>query len=290
MAKSTDPDEAIEFFETLKKDEVETEESEDETTEDENDEDKSTDEETDDETEDEDESESDDDESETDDEDESEDEDAEFDKKFPQLKGETLEEYKESLEEAYKQTSTEGQRLAGLLKKAQPAVEALSQIIAKHPELAEEIGSEATETASENKFPANPTQFLLEQQVEAQQKKEYEEFTEKLSEQGVDLEADPALASELNSALATVRDHVWRSERRIVGMGEGLTRAWKVMGKETSNSKEKVRSAAKKVAAQGRSAGGKKVASKGGQLTDAQRKVAERFGLDPKKVARHVTD
>lgn len=291
MAKSTDHGEAIEFYETLDKDEVETSEEEDEQSDDETDDDESNDGETDDDTEDEEEDESDDDESETDDDDESEDEDAEFDKKFPQLKGETLEEYKDSLEEAYRNTSTEGQRLKGLLDKAEPAVDALSKIIAKHPELAEEIGEVATEAADTNAFPKDPTRVLLEQQVNESQKKEYEDFNQKLVDQGIDLEADPTLAGELNSALAVVRDHVWRKERRIVGMGEGLKRAWKLMDKEPlgESKTDKVRKAAKRVAGQRRNAGGKKVEAKG-ELTPAQRQVAERFGLDPKKVARHVSN
>ncbi len=287
MAKSTKDAREFLFFETLKDEEVETEESADETDDDETEDEETEGDETEDETDDEDEDESDDDESEE--EDESEDEDAELDKRFPQLKGETLTEYKDSLETAYAESTTEYNRLKGLLDKSQPAVEALSKIIAKHPELAEEIGSEAATAANENEFPKNPTQVLLEQQVAEVQQREYSEFNKKLKDDGVDLEADPKLANELNSALAVVRDHVWRSERRIVGMGEGLERAWKLMGKEI-DPKDKLRNAAKKVGGQKRSAGGKKAKSAVGKLTPDQVKVAERFGLKPETVARHVTN
>jgi hypothetical protein len=288
MAKLTAHRKTVEFFETLDKDKVETGKPEDESS-DENDEDDADEVETDDEDDDdESDDESEDDKSETGDDDDDESEAAELDKKFPQLKGETLDEYKDSLETAYKESTTEGQRLKTLLDKAQPAIEALSKIVAQHPELAEEIGADATKAADDNQFPKDPTTELLKQQVNDLQKKEYDAFNEKLLEHGIDIEADAKLAGELNNSLALVRDHVWKSERRIVGMGEGLERAWKLMGQELDNSKDKVRKAVKKIAGQGLNSGGKKV-DKGPELSETQRKIAEKYGLDPKKVARHIT-
>lgn len=286
MAKSTDKPKVKK--EEIESEEVEDQDDPDETTDDDestNDEDEET---ADDDDESDDSEDEDEDDSETSDDDDDDDEEPNFKKRFTQFEGETLDEYTKSLEDGFANSSTEGQRLKGLLDSAEGTIEKIAKVVAENPDIAEKLAEAGVTADDPSQPPKDATMQILEQQVRDQQQKEYNEFRDKLLDDGVDIEVDSKLANELNSNLALVKDHIWRTERRIVGMGEGLERAWKLMGKETTSSKDKVRSASKKIAGQSRNSGSKKAKGSSAELTAAQAKVAAKFGLDPKAVAKHV--
>lgn len=287
MAKSTDKSKTKN--EEIESEEVENEDdSKDETIDDDESTDGEDEETEDDDAESDDSDDEDEDDSETSDDDDDDEEEPTFKKRFTQFDGETLDEYTKSLEDGYANTSTEGQRLKGLLESAEGTIEKIAKVVAENPEIAEKLAEAGVTADNPAEPPKDVTMQILEQQVRDQQEKEYNEFRDNLLDNGVDLESDAKLASELNSNLALVKDHIWRTERRIVGMGEGLKRAWKLMGKDETDPKDKVRSASKKIAGESRSSGSKKAKGGSAELTAAQAKVAAKFGLDPKVVAKHV--
>lgn len=242
--------------EEVEQEEVELE-TEDETSEDQEDE-------TEDEETDEDDSEEESDEDETDEDDEY------FEKKFPQLKGDTLEEYTVSLEKAYRNSSTEGQRL-------KLRVDELEKQLAAGK-------TEDTETKKTDNADEDPALTHYKQELVKKQKEEYDNFVSELSDKGIELEDEPELAKKLTDAVGVVSATIKATENRIPSMDEALRKAWKIVGKETDDTKDKVKIAAKKVASQSSKTGSaKKVEGK--SLTEEQKRVAELMGRDPKKVA-----
>lgn len=219
----------------------------------------------------------------TDDATDSEEEEAEedgFSKRFTQLKGDTPEEYLGSLEDAYAKSTTEGQRLAGENKELKSRLESLTQLVAQDAELAEKLSKVID---GDVKVQLDPRMKALADEVEQKWEKEYNQFVESHPE----VAADQTLAEKLNSAMAQVRDFVYKTEGRQIGMAEGLERAWKLL--DIDDSEEKTRMAAKNVASQTRVASGKAKAKAAPKLTDAQQKLAAKMGLDPKKVEQYAT-
>lgn len=197
-----------------------------------------------------------------------------FKKRFTQFKGDTPEEYQQSLEEGYANSSTEAQRLAAKNKELEQKVQQFDKLLSDNPDLADKVKDEGGQ-------PIDPTAQVLRQQVEDQWHNEYNEFVKEHPE----VQNDEKVASDLNEALAIVRDHVWKTEGKIVSMERGLKMAWKLINKEEEV--DTSRQIAKDVASQGRPTGGKKPVSTGG-LNESQRSVAEKMGLDPSKVAKNI--
>lgn len=219
---------------------------------------------------------------ESDNEDETEEESEEpFQKRFTQLKGDNTEEYLGSLEEAYANSTTEANRIMAEARDLKSKVEAIGQIAANDPELAEKLeavfgGDNAP------KPPLDPTTAYMQQEMEKKMKSEYDSFVSAHP----DLESDAELAKEVNDNLAVVRDAIWQREGRLVGMEEGLKKAWNMLDRD--DSEEKTRMAAKEIAGQGRTTGGGKKATKSSSpLTEAQIKLGKKLGLSEEQMLKH---
>lgn len=220
--------------------------SQDETSEDELDTKDESDEETDDESDD----------SDDEGEDESDDEDSEdFKKRFTQIKGDSPTEYLKNLETTYAEHSKEAVKLNRQNKELQKVVDRINQLVAANPELAKAFKGD--EVKQEEVAAKDPAVAWAEAEMQRTWQKDYDEFVE----QHPEIESDPALADELNEQLSVVRDVIQKKEGRLVGMGEGLRKAWKLLDKD--DTQEKVRMAAKENASKGKSASGKKSDSKG---------------------------
>jgi hypothetical protein len=255
--------------EVLEDDELEVDdESQDETEEDELDTEDEDTEETDDETE-----EDDDDEDEDSDEDEDEDEDDEdFKKRFTQFKGDDTDEYLKNLEDGYAESSKEAVRLSRELKPLKVELERITALIATQPELAKALqdGQSQQQSAQTTETTVNPALNWAETQMRQTWTKEFNTFAEKHPE----IETDLQLAEQVDQQLAVLRDVIWQREKRQLGMAEGLDLAWKILGKDTNDDKEKVRMAAKASASQGKASGGKKSKEPKSKFSEAQITVA----------------
>ena len=182
--------------------------------------------------------------------DEDEDEESEsFNKRLTQFKGDTPTEYAKNLENGYLETSKEGVRLAKENKELKASVDRINQLIATNPEFAEAINDNSK--AEIPQIPNDPAIAWAQAERDKQWKKEYENFTDRHPE----IETDPVLADALNTQLQVVREVIAKTEVRLVGMEEGLTKAWKLLGKD--DSEEKLLVAAKDTASKGKSVGGK---------------------------------
>lgn len=252
-------------------------ESEDETIEEDLESEEETDEETDDESD------------ESDDEDEDEDsveddEDSEsFNKRLTQFKGDTPTEYAKNLEDGYLETSKEGVRLAKENKELKAAVERINQLIATNPDLAQAIGNE--ETTVTPQVPKDPALAWAEAERDKAWQKDYDNFKDLHPE----IETDPVLADKLNTQLLVVKEVIEKTEGRLVGMDEGLNKAWKLLGKDESE--ENIRVAAKDTASKGKAVSGKK-SEQGSKVkfTDSQIKVTmQMMGIDRNEAVKQLS-
>jgi hypothetical protein len=225
-------------------------------------------------------------EEETDDEsDESDDEDSaeeDFTKRFTQFKGDSPTEYLKNLEDGYAESSKEAVKLSRENKELKATVDRVNQLIATNPELAQAIkGSEDTKAV-----PKDPAILFAETQMKQTWQKEYNDFSSKHPE----IETDPALADALDSKLKIAKRIVEEEEGRLVGMGEGLEMAWKLLGKDTDDKQEKVRMASKDSASQGKASGGKKKDAKP-KFSESQIEVhMEMSGLDRTAAIKQLSE
>lgn len=227
----------------------------------------------DDDSEDEDAEETDDDDEEDEDEDseEDEDDDEDFKKRFTQFKGDEPKEYLQNLEDGYAESSKEAVKLSRENKTLKETVERINSLIAANPELAKQLQEvDGTTKTGDAAQPPDPALSWAQTQMMQTWEKEYKDFTTEHPE----LETDPQLADKVDSQLGIIRDVIWKSEKRQLGMAEGLEMAWKILGKDTDNKEEKVRMAAKASASQGKASGGKKSKAAKPKFSEAQINVA----------------
>lgn len=206
------------------------------------------------------------------DDDETEDEDKpEFKKRFTQIKGDNPDEYIPNLEEAYRNSSTEAQRLATTNKELQGNMDAIAAAVAKNPDLAKAIADATGDNAVSPV--ADPALLQARQDMEDRMDKEYNTFRDSHPE----LESDPEVNKKVLETLSEFGAAA-RKQGRVLGMAEGLKKAWAFHGFD--NSKEEVASKAKDIASKGRTTnGGKKVPSSKSSLTPEQIAVGKKFGL-----------
>lgn len=262
------------------KDELDTEvdqDTGDETEEDELDSDAEVDEETDDDSDDSE------DEGEEDESEEDEEDSEDFKKRFTQIKGDDPESYLKNLENTYAKSGVEATRLSKENKELKAVVDRIEQAIAKDPKLAEALKG-ADVDAQRDQTPKNPVLAWAESERDKVWQKEYSDFLDAHEE----IATDPELAEALNNQLAVIRDVVWRSEGRVVGMGEGLKKAWKFLDKD--DTQEKVRVATKDNASRGKSVSGKKIGTGKAKFTDSQIEMMQNLqGVDRKKALELLT-
>lgn len=192
----------------------------------------------------------------------------EFKKRYTQFKGETPAEYAGNLEDAYSKSSTEAVKLAKQVKELQPVVDRIQALIATNPELAKQLGQTAPSIAPADKKPENldPDIAWAKGERQRQWAKELNAFKTDHPE----IEADPALAEDLNNELAVIAEAYQRRNGYGISMAEGLKKAWVSLGYENAPSKqERIASAAKNDGTKGKSQTGRQGAPKV-KLSEAQ--------------------
>lgn len=275
MAKDTDStvDEELEDSELDVDDESQDEIDEEET-------DESDSEEETDETDDEDESEDDDDDESEDDEEEDEDDQPKFEKRYTQIKGDTPQEYIKNLEKTYKNSTDEALRLKGERDTLQRRVDQMAEVIAKNPEIAEQI-----QDTTQNPLVA-PELLHARQTMEDQMRTEFAEFTEEHPE----LATDSDLQAKVLKRLKVLGDASRNDDGRILGMREGLDMAWISLGLNKGNDEETVRLKAKENASRSKTSGGGKKAPKGAKVEFSEAQIATGMNMGLGKTRKEVIE
>jgi hypothetical protein len=207
-----------------------------------------------------------------------------FTKRFTQFKGDTPTEYLKNLEDGYAESSKEAVKLSRENKDLKATVERVNQLIANNPELAQAVSDGKQAPAA----PKDPAILFAETQMKQTWQKEYNDFAREHPE----IDTDPALADALDAKLKIAKRIVEEEEGRLVGMGEGLNMAWKLLGKDTDDKQERVRVASKDSASQGKASGSKKKDARP-KFSEAQIEVhMEMAGVDRntaiKQLSEHV--
>jgi len=190
-----------------------------------------------------------------------------FERRFSQFKADTKDDYIKELEKAYDNSLKESTKLA----QQSQQVNTFMKGISNNPELAAAIETETTDEP----VPPAPSQFdplslYVKQRLESEQAQEYQEFAADHPE----LDNDPETAQKVLDELRTFAE-VERSKGRLLGMKEGLTKAYISLGLMKDN-KEEVAVAAKEIAASSTAESLKKSTPKV-DVTDAQLSVARKM-------------
>lgn len=211
---------------------------------------------------------------------ETEDEDEnKFSKRFTQFKGDTPEEYLKELEEAYANSSTEGQRNSKEAKEAKEKLDKILTAVANNPELAKVL--EDADNAPAKK--EDPALVFARQQMEQQYEKDWSEFTR----QHPELVGNQELTNELIDEMDAI---AYAAERRgkTLTMAEGLQKAWVSLGKQAADDKEKIVNKTKEQASKPAPGASKpKQNSDKKDFTPEQIAVAKKMGLSPEDLAKY---
>ena len=208
-----------------------------------------------------------------------EDEENKFQKRFSQFKGDTPEEYLKELEEAYANSSTEGQRNSKEAKEAKEKLDKILTAVANNPELAKVL--EDADNAPKPK--EDPALVYARQQMEQQYEKDWGDFTRLHPE----LVGNQELTNELIDEMDAI---AYAAERRgkTLTMAEGLAKAWVSLGKQAADDKEKIVNKTKEQASKPAPGASKPKANSGKQeFTAEQIAVAKKMGLSPEDLAKY---
>lgn len=205
---------------------------------------------------------------------------AEFKKRFTQLKGETPEEYLKNLEDAYANSSTEGQRLSQRVLEAERKFDQVATLVANDPEFAEKIT-----TATDEKAPApiiDPAVQWARQEMEKEFQRDYNAFAELHPEIVSDTELYNSVVQELDVISAA---HEARGAK--LTMAEGLRKAWISLGYDEKDNKEEAVNKTKEEASATPTQSKSKVSDDKPQFTKGQLEAAEKMGLTKEQLAEY---
>lgn len=207
-----------------------------------------------------------------------EEEEDKFQKRFSQIQGDTPEDYTKNLEEAYRQSSTEGQRLAMEAKENQKWRDQVAAAVARNPDIAK-----ALEEATGESAPApyvDPALQYAREQMNNTFAKEYSEFTEAHPE----MISDEVLKDKVLEELKIFAD-AYDAKGQRLGMADGLKKAWISLGLDVEDKKEKVMTKAKNQAAQPKAQAKPKSPATKPQFTDEQIAFAKKMNLSEEQLA-----
>lgn len=179
-------------------------------------------------------------------EDESENEASTFVKEFPNIKGDTPEEYAKNLEEAYKNSSSEALRLK---------------------KLSEESQTEETEESEEADL-SNPISLYMKQKMDEEITTAFEDFKKTYP-----MVNDPTAYNQFTREVATLSQTILTSQKRLAAPKELYTKAAVILGWEAEgkvDDKEKLSAAVKNQAATSKTTSATKPKSKQSTVTDTQ--------------------
>lgn len=205
-------------------------------------------------------------------------EESKFQKRFSQIQGDTPEDYAKNLEEAYRQSSTEGQRLALEAKQNKEFRDKLAAAVAADPELAKRL-----EAATGEKAPTpqvDPALAWAKEEMNKTFAKEYNEFTDVHPE----MLSDDALRDEVLDELRLLAD-VYDAKGKTLGMAEGLKKAWASLGYAEKDNKDKVMTQAKNQAAAPKVQSKPKAKIEKPEFSEEQISFAKKMGLTPEQLA-----
>jgi hypothetical protein len=205
---------------------------------------------------------------------------AEFTKRFTQLKGETAEEYLKNLEDAYANSSTEGQRNAQRATEAERKFDQVAHLVATDPDFVEKL----TTATGENAPPVvvDPAIAWAKQKMEEDYRKDYNSFAEQHPEIISDTDKYNAVVAELDIIAAA---HEARGSK--LSMAEGLRKAWISLGYDESDKKEDVVNKIKDEASATPTQGKAKKSDDKVEFTAEQIAVAAKMGLTAKQLAEY---
>lgn len=207
-------------------------------------------------------------------------EEAKFQKRFTQLKGETPDEYLKNLEEAYANSSTEGQRNAKRATDAETKFQQVAQLVATDPEFAAKLNGATDENAP--KPILDPALQWAKNQMEEGYKKDYTAFADLHPE----IVSDPDLYGKVVSELDIIAAaHEARGSK--LTMAEGLRKAWISLGLDESDKKENVMNEIKDQASASSTQSSTKKPQDKQSFTPEQIAVAAKMGLTPKQLAEY---
>lgn len=197
--------------------------------------------------------------------DESEEVDTSFVKEFPNIKGDTPEEYAKNLEEAYKNSTAEAMRLKGLAEKGKPKEE---------------------EPEGEKPAPSNYLEMYAQQKLDDDITKSYAAF--KIDYPQVD---DDTEYAKFTRTVETLTNTIMTSESRVAPPSELYSKAAVILGWEKQSAptdKEKLAMAVKdKTGTSKTSSSGKKGVSKS-KVTDAM--IAVNRAMYPGKTDAQIRE
>jgi hypothetical protein len=210
-----------------------------------------------------------------------------FDMKFKQFQAQNAEEYARKLEEAYLNSSQEGQRLNKELSDREKELEVIQKIVQSNPDLkqgfADSLGGDYNSPAEDltaqqirqiirEELGKNPALSHAEEQRKSQDKAIYDEFVQEHPE----VETNPQLAEELETYFGALAQ-AEANKGKTVDFKSTLFKAWKVVSgeQELAGMKKVIQ---KESAAMG-SAPSEGKAKAGQSLSEAERKIAQAFGL-----------
>jgi len=209
-------------------------------------------------------------------------EESKFQKRFTQIKGDTPEEYAVNLEEAYRNSSTEGQRTATELKEAKEELTKIGAAIAANPELAKALNDALDGAPAAPAQKEDPAIEFARSEMKKKLDGEYNAFTDLHPEMVTDTELREKVLDELEHFAS-----VAAAKGETLGMEEGLKKAWVSLGLDAEDSKEETITKAKEQAARPQAPGKTKKSPAGTGFTDEQIALAKRFGLTPEQLAQN---
>jgi len=206
---------------------------------------------------------------------------AEFKKRFTQLKGDDIDEYLKNLEDAYANSSTEGQRLNQRATEAERKFNQVATLVATDPDFAAKL---VDATGEESPAPiVDPALQWAKQKMEEDYAKDFKAFADAHPE----VVSDPDLYNRVVAELDIIASaHEARGTK--LSMAEGLRKAWISLGEDETDKKEDVMNKTKEQASATTPQGtAKKTGEETQGFTPEQIAVAEKMGLTVKQLAEY---
>lgn len=258
--------------------------------------------------------EDDDEEEESDDDDESEEEDSEEEDDKPTKKSKsekksaagfrytqyagdgTEKSYRKNLEEAYKNSSAEGVRLAQENQLQARRMQNLVAAAKSDPEFAEKLnailseggttagaggdaGTAKTPGAAQNPFLAN---------AESEWKRKSEKEAQEFIDANPEVLSDPQINAKVRKRMETISRIEWEENERLITAGEAMEEAYRQLGYADKRGKNKVINGAKKSVSPTRPAGTKKKPKTASDFTEGQLVFAAEMGVSKEKLAKYA--
>lgn len=207
-------------------------------------------------------------------------EESKFGKRFTQIKGETPEEYITNLEEAYRNSSTEAQRIMKEAKDKGSKFDAIASIIAKNPEIAKAINEATGEKAPT--ITVDPAVEFARDEMQKRMTEDYNKFTDSHPEFLTDEKIKQDIAEEVDAI-----GQVYESRGRKISLLQAMDMAWKNLGYDKEDAKEDVARKAKETAAKTSPASPPKKPGQKKEYSDDQIKVAKKMGLTVEQLEKY---